>query len=332
MACYHPLKGFVVGLTKENKPKLRVLPYEVKFIDRYGVPVTSDISPEETDTTMYYELPCGHCIGCRQAQSKEWANRLMMEMMYHDSAYFCTLTYDNAHIHPAFDEETGLCHGMFTLCKRDVQLFFKLLRRRFPNDKIRYYLAGEYGDTTGRPHYHSIIFGLHLNDLVKCGRSETGNQYYTSESFASCWPHGFVSVEPANYATCKYVSSYVTKKLGIRANEFYLDQGMVPPFSLCSRKPGIGFMYLEEHPDLWEYDKITLSTPTGSLSFEPPRYFKKKFKEIDEEAYVERAARKMAAAEDRKELILDNTSLTYLDYLQVLENNHNERIKSRNKI
>ena len=332
MSCYHPLKGFVVGFTKDMKAKLRVLPYEVNFIDKYGVPVTVGVSPGPEDTTEYYELPCGHCIGCRQAQSKEWANRLMMEMQYHDSAYFCTLTYDNDHIHIAYDEETGLATGLFTLCKRDVQLFIKLLRRHFPNDKIRYYLAGEYGDTTARPHYHAIIFGLHLNDLVKCGRSETGNQYFTSESFGACWPHGFVSVEPANYATCKYVSSYVTKKLGIRPNEFYEDQGIVPPFSLCSRKPGIGFQYYADHPDLFEYDKIVLSTPTGSISFEPPRYFKKKYKEADLDKYQERADRKMAAAEDRKELILDNTHLSYLDYLQVLENNHNERVKSRNKI
>lgn len=332
MSCYHPLKGFVVGLTDSNKPKLRVLPYEVKYIDKYGVPVTSDIGVDDNCYTDYYELPCGHCIGCRQDQSREWANRLMLEMKYHDSAYFCTLTYDNEHIHLSYDPETGLANGLFTLDKRDCQLFIKLLRRHFPNDKIRYYLAGEYGDQTARPHYHAIIFGLHLNDLIECGRSETGNKYFVSESFSNCWQKGFVSVEPANFATCKYVASYVTKKIGIRPNEFYEDNYMIPPFSLSSRKPGIGYKYFEDHQDMFDYDKIVIGTSEGSLSFDFPRYFKKKLREIDEDRYNELCKKRMNAAIDKKEAILDRTNIDYSEYLINMENKHLERVKARNKI
>lgn len=332
MACYHPLKGFTVGETKNGKPKLRVLPYEVKYIDRYGVPVTVDVSPDEFCITEYYELPCGHCLGCRQDQSKEWANRLLLEMQYTDSAYFITLTYDNEHIHPSYDAETGLCNGLFTLDKRDIQLFIKRLRKRFENDKIRYYIAGEYGDNTARPHYHGILFGLHIDDLKECGRSETGNKYFISESIAEVWKNGFVSVEPANYATCKYVASYVTKKIGIRPNQFYEDNYLVPPFSLSSRRPGIGYKYLEDHPDYWKFDEINLTLPDGGRKFPLPRYFKKKFKEMLPEEYEKVAKRHEQAAKDRKEMILDNTNLDYLDYLKNMEQKHEEKLKARNKI
>jgi len=49
-----------------------------------------------------------------------------------------------------------------SLIKRDVQLFVKRLRKDQDARglaKIRYYLVGEYGDQTKRPHYHAAIFG-----------------------------------------------------------------------------------------------------------------------------------------------------------------------------
>ena len=67
------------------------------------------------------------------------------------SAYFVTLTYDNNHV-PISE------HGFPTLCKRDFQLFMKRLRFN-TGVKIKYYVAGEYGSTNHRPHYHAVIFG-----------------------------------------------------------------------------------------------------------------------------------------------------------------------------
>lgn len=47
------------------------------------------------------------------------------------------------------------------LYKRDVQLFNKRLRKhlsKYTNEKIRYYIVGEYGPRTFRPHYHCLYF------------------------------------------------------------------------------------------------------------------------------------------------------------------------------
>ena len=142
MACYEPLHGFVVGLTDEKRPKLLVTSAKVKAISvRTKEPCYFDVSTEDGEFQKpAYELPCGHCLGCREDQSREWANRLLMESYYHDTAYFCTFTYDDDHlpIVESLDEETGEYFIHSTLCKRDIQLFIKRLRRAFPDDHIRY--------------------------------------------------------------------------------------------------------------------------------------------------------------------------------------------------
>jgi len=54
-----------------------------------------------------------------------------------------------------------------SLIKRDVQLFIKRLRKEQDSrgsSKIKYYLVGEYGDLTKRPHYHAAIFGEDFAD------------------------------------------------------------------------------------------------------------------------------------------------------------------------
>jgi hypothetical protein len=43
--------------------------------------------------------------------------------------------------------------------KRDLQLFFKRLRKAYPDVKLRYFACGKYGEQFARPHYHVILFG-----------------------------------------------------------------------------------------------------------------------------------------------------------------------------
>lgn len=71
------------------------------------------------------------------------------------------------------------------LWKRDAQLFIKRLRKhlnKFTDEKIRYYIIGEYGPRHYRPHYHALIwfdepetfevFGECLNRSWKLGRMD----------------------------------------------------------------------------------------------------------------------------------------------------------------
>ena len=336
MSCYNPKHGFVTGITKNGKPQLRILENRYLSIDSRGVPSTLAGHEEDGDYVNYYLIPCGHCLGCRQDQANEWTNRLLMESKYHDSMYFITLTYDDDHLHGVAwtDEDTGEFHGGYTLDKRDCQLFFKLLRRHFPDDKIRFYLAGEYGPTSGRPHYHTIVFGLHVDDLVPFGVSETGSQYYVSESVANCWKRGFISIEPANEFTIRYVTGYVTKKLGVYPNEQFEREGLVPPFSLSSRKPGIGRQFLDENAqDIIQKDRIVLSTPNGSVQCGIPRYFLKALSDNGYESEIrERSARKVKNANAAIDSISAYSDLDNLDQLKIKERNHKKRAAMRGKV
>lgn len=86
-----------------------------------------------------FYVPCGHCVACRIAKSREWSIRLLGELGYWISSCFLTLTYDELHV-------------PLSLKKRDLQLFWKRLRKAFYPRKIKYFSCGEYGDQYGRPH------------------------------------------------------------------------------------------------------------------------------------------------------------------------------------
>ena len=96
----------------------------------------------EDNTLSELKLPCGQCIGCRLERSRQWAIRCMHEAQLHEKNCFITLTIDPEKAHALKRPE--LEH---TLVKRDVQLFLKKLRKKYPKNKyghIGYFYCGEY--------------------------------------------------------------------------------------------------------------------------------------------------------------------------------------------
>lgn len=356
MPCYHPLKGFVIGTTRDGKKRLKVTNYEVSYVYQdspdgaFYCAGPSDSYGHFRFVRDFIELPCGHCVGCRLERSRQWANRCLMELEYHDSAYFVTLTYNDDYVPRSYyaDPATGEAQPSLTLCKRDFQLFMKRLRKAFPEDKIRFFACGEYGPTTFRPHYHAILFGLHLNDLVPFGQSTQGFQYYTSQSLQNVWservaptregsvtplthslwsPIGHVLVANVTWETCAYTARYVMKKLNGPEGQFYTDFNIEPPFSLMSRKPGIARQWYDDHPDMYDYEYISVKTPTGGRKFRPPKYFDKLFDFDDPEKSAEIKAIRQKMAEESKKAKLAKTSLSYLEMLQVEEDTKLNSIK-----
>ena len=127
MPCYNPLSAYLHCLPDGSRKlyfSVRDLKFPVHFYTRV-------------------DLPCGRCIGCRLERSRQWAMRIVAEQQCCEASSFVTLTYADAPV---------------SLSKRDCQLFLKRLRKRCGS--FRYYLAGEYGEESGRPHYHACIFGL----------------------------------------------------------------------------------------------------------------------------------------------------------------------------
>ena len=110
LSCFKPLIGIDRGF-KDGKRDIKILP-------------NGSISGEAFDPSIrVFDIPCGHCIGCRRAQAKEWSNRLLLESLDYDSVHFLTLTYCEEYMRRVnyFDDQTGIEKEAGTLCKSDVQ-------------------------------------------------------------------------------------------------------------------------------------------------------------------------------------------------------------------
>ena len=219
-----------------------------------------------TEKEMY--VPCGQCAACRIAKKREWTIRLLHEGTMWNEKSFLTLTYNPEHL-----------PGDEGLHKRDLQLFFKRLRKALGGRKIRYFACGEYGDRFNRPHYHAILFGVSVEDI---------------DRVSECWNNGFIKLEPVTLYRYQYVCGYVQKKLsGDYAKEVYGD--LQPPFQLQSQ--GLGKAFLESNKeDILR--TLSCETWTGD-TFGLPRYYRKK---LDDELPTEVLAER--GVEKRRETLL----------------------------
>jgi len=127
--------------------------------------------------------PCGKCPACRKFNAAEWAARLEHESGYHSLSSFITLTYSQENFSKS-------------VSKRHIQLFMKKLRKWYPQ-KLKYFIAAEYGPKTHRAHYHGIIFGASLDQ----------------KTLQLIWKNGFVSVGTVRSESIRYTTNYILTKL-----------------------------------------------------------------------------------------------------------------------
>lgn len=318
-ACKHPLKAIVLGIDEKGKKQIK---FDSTAFDTgwyHGKYITEE---------NRLPLPCGQCTSCRIQRSREWANRCMMELESHDSAYFVTLTYAPGNAPVPFDPETGECKDWFTLEKKDFQLFMKRLRKEFSNDKIRFFACGEYGDTTARPHYHAILYGLHLDDLEFYKSSPLGFSYYNSPRLEKVWKYGYAVVTQVTWETCAYVARYVLKKRNGKEASYYSDLWIQPEFVLMSRKPGIGREYYEKHRGIYDFNYINLATEKGGIQFAPPRYFDKLYEIENPEGFKDLKLKRQKVSTVTEKSKLAQTSLTRDEMLAVEERSFEKKISA----
>jgi len=167
---------------------------------------------------------CGQCMNCRKNKHRLLQHRLMLEGLKHEKSCMLTLTYADEHL-PLNS----------SLSLEDYQNFLKRLRRKIEPLKIRYYVVGEYGEKSGRPHYHFAIFGLgkDSHDLFQLcwgkGRIDSG---YEGE-------FGKINKDSAQYI-CGYVTKKMTSRNDPRVKEKLMSVGKIPEFGRGSLKPGLG--------------------------------------------------------------------------------------------
>lgn len=157
------------------------------------------------------EFGCGQCLPCRINRRRLWTSRLMLESFAHSQSLFVTLTY-----RPESLPER------WTLVPRHAQLFLKSLRQFALPGKVRYYLVGEYGEKSLRPHYHVVLYGSTLS----------------REMIEKSWPHGFVHIGTLSVQAAHYTVGYVTKSM-TKSDDERLE-GRYPEFARMSLRPGIG--------------------------------------------------------------------------------------------
>lgn len=281
------------------------------------------------------ELPCGQCIGCRLDYAKQWATRIMLESQEHENNYFITLTYnaENLPTKPVYgiDKETGeiIDQGYkMVLQKKDFQDFMKRLRERY-RDKgwtnIRFFARGEYGDESGRPHYHAILFNCPIPDLEPFFINHEHQQVYLSPLIEQIWGKGQVSIGEVTYQSAAYVARYIMKK---QKGETALPKDE-EEFTLMSRKPGIAEKYFRENMHkLKATDEIILLMRKGkSVAVKPPRYYEKMLEEVDKVSYDIIKKHRREVAQENRVTLLTNTTLTEKEYLCMLEKNKTESVK-----
>jgi len=183
-------------------------------------------------------LPCGKCYECRARRVSGWSHRLNIEAQHSESCHWITLTYA--------DPEPP------SVSKRDIQLFFKALRKTTKN-KIKYYAVAEYGTQTQRPHYHIILFN---SDEISINGS---------------WKQGHVYFGKVELASIGYALKYLTKE------DPHEHTGREKPFTLMSK--GLGKSYLT--PQMIKYHKADMVNRfciklKDGKTIPMPRYYKDK--------------------------------------------------------
>jgi hypothetical protein len=207
-----------------------------------------------------FKVPCSRCPECKKRRVSGWSFRLIQEYKICETAFFITLTYDTKHV-----EITN--KGFLNLNKKHVQKFFKRLRKaQFGNKKgnIRYYVAGEYGSKTFRPHYHIILYNADINLI------------------SPAWNLGTVHFGTVNEASVGYTLKYINKATKIPLHK---NDDRQKEFSLMSK--GLGKNYLTPKMIKWHksilHERVYCNIPDNK-KIAMPRYYKDKiYNEIEKQ-------------------------------------------------
>lgn len=239
------------------------------------------------------KIPCGGCVGCRVDKSSMWATRLMHESKWHAQKCFLTLTYDDLYLPDGGTLEPKVHEKFFKKFRKRLDDDFlralgprpkdqqvaalKLFRKANP---LRYFWAGEYGDSTFRPHYHAIVFGWDFTgDRRFHSVNSRGENLYKSDTLNNLWGFGHCTIGEVTQESCGYVARYAMKKItGDRAKDHYArihpETGqpyqLEPEFCKMSLKPGIGKRHYDKFKDdFYPSDHVTIRGRKAPV----PRYY-----------------------------------------------------------
>lgn len=247
-------------------------------------------------------VPCGRCPKCIARRVSAWSFRLMEQEKVSSSAHFITLTYDTRYI-PITSK------GYFSLDLRDVQLFFKRLRRAHPNgsDKLSYYCVGEYGGQTARPHYHVILFNAKL------------------ELINDAWNMGDIFYGTVTGASVGYCLKYMSKN---KKQMKHWLRGRKKEFATMSK--GLGISYLTSEMCEWhvtDLENRMYCNLINGVKISMPRYYKERlYWDAERRAIAE--VQGILATDKLIEKILDQTTRDVWNEQQAIDAAYDKMYRS----
>lgn len=174
----------------------------------------------------------------------------MKEELISSSAWFITLTYSSSHV-PITRT------GFMSVNKKDVQNFFKRLRKAHPDEvRIKYFCAAEYGGRTNRPHYHLIMFNTDVS-LIQ-----------------DAWGMGHIHYGKVSAASVGYTLKYISKGQQVPAHK---NDDREPEFRLMSKR--LGANYLSDNMVKWhkaDLENRMYCNLEDGKKISMPRYYKDK--------------------------------------------------------
>jgi len=205
--------------------------------------------------------PCDDCWYCRENYVSDWVGRCLCEAAVSEVSVTLSLTYANPKNH------LDLSHRVVN--PWHFQLFMKRLRKA--GHKVRYLVAGEYGDLRDRAHFHAILFFKRLKDAGKPApylmdraafKADPSIAHPLSRQMPQkdmChireWPHGHVEADwSASEKSVRYCCEYLRQ-----------DDKKSAWFSM-SKKPPLGFEWFAQKAAR----NVELGVLPSSFEYMPP--------------------------------------------------------------
>lgn len=284
-------------------------------------------------------LPCRKCSACQLNRSREWAIRNTLEAKQYDSneCIFITLTYNDESLdYYGFVNDKGNELRVPVLRINHVQNFLKRLRKKYNKYNIRFFMCGEYGSKTLRPHYHILLYGLPLSAIEDLNYLYTHNKndYYNSTIIEDLWSCGFVVITTFSEYTAMYTSRYCTKKQSAKTSLNYcLPKEVYNTISSMSRRPGIAYQYYIDHKDdIYKNDEFFYHFDDKTLTLKPLGFFDRLYD-------VENPVHMHFIKENRKEFYKCweyfekiESDLSLSEYLTNLDDLNNKKFKQRSEV
>lgn len=205
--------------------------------------------------------PCGDCWQCKENYVNDWVGRCLCESATSQVSVTLSLTFA--------PPSNPLDFSHRVINPYHFQLFMKRLRKA--GHKVRYLVAGEYGELRDRAHFHCILFFKKLKDQKASAPKLENRQAFAADHTIAqplsrqmpqqdmChireWPHGHV------------VADWSCSEKSVRyCCEYLYQNGKKNSWFSMSKKPALGFDWFAEKAKR----NIELSVMPSTFEYMPP--------------------------------------------------------------